>query len=150
MVVILIPNAPPAISVLYRLECEHRCPRVPDPSICCRHRYAPPWFYSRRGRTLIPLSQAMGIAAVYTLSLVGTNVVFNNHQQRISNSFFSCTLALNAVCTGACLCDALVEAMSNLIFLSRSHCVPHLADPAADARGQDGLLQPYKSRYHRR
>jgi len=43
---------------------------------------------------------AMGIAAVYTLSLVGTNVVFNNHQQRISNSFFSCTLALNAVCTG--------------------------------------------------
>jgi hypothetical protein len=42
----------------------------------------------------------MGIAAIYTLSLVGTNVVFNNHQQRISNSFFSCTLALNAVCTG--------------------------------------------------
>jgi len=45
----------------------------------------------------------MGIAAVYTLSLIGTDTVFNNEQQRISNSFFSCTLALNTVCTGACL-----------------------------------------------
>jgi len=43
---------------------------------------------------------AMGIAAVYTLSLIGTDTVFNNEQQRISNSFFSCTLALNTVCTG--------------------------------------------------
>ena len=149
MVVIPIPNAPPAISVLYRLECEHGCPRVPNPSICRRLRYAP-LIHSQRGRTLIPFSKAMGIAAVYTLSLVGTNVVFNNHQQRISNSFFSCTLALNAVCTGACLCAALAEAISDLIFLSRSHCVPHLADPAADTRGQDGLLQPYESRHHRR
>ena len=54
----------------------------------------------------------MGIAAVYTLSLIGTDTVFNNEQQRISNSFFSCTLALNAVCTGACLC------FSSDIFLS--------------------------------
>jgi hypothetical protein len=42
-----------------------------------------------------------GIAAVYTLTLIGTNVVFNKEQERITNSFFSCTLALNAVCTGA-------------------------------------------------
>ena len=45
----------------------------------------------------------MGIAAVYHLSLNGTDTVFNNEQQRISNTFFSCTLALNSVCTGACL-----------------------------------------------
>ncbi|KAH9990778.1 hypothetical protein BJV77DRAFT_1011183 [Russula vinacea] len=41
-----------------------------------------------------------GIGAVYTLTLVGQNVVFNQEQERITNSFFSCTLALNAVCTG--------------------------------------------------
>ncbi|KAF8472284.1 hypothetical protein DFH94DRAFT_767863 [Russula ochroleuca] len=41
-----------------------------------------------------------GIGAVYTLTLVGQNVVFNKEQERITNSFFSCTLALNAVCTG--------------------------------------------------
>src|SRR5713226_2360420 len=44
---------------------------------------------------------ATGIGAVYTLSRVGTNVVFNQKQEKITNSFFSCTLALNAVCTGA-------------------------------------------------
>jgi hypothetical protein len=42
-----------------------------------------------------------GIAAIYTLTLIRTNVLFNEEQERISNSFFSCTLALNAVCTGA-------------------------------------------------
>jgi len=52
----------------------------------------------------LPPSQAMGIGAVYTLSLVGTSTFFNNEQQRFTNSFFSCTLALNAICTGACLC----------------------------------------------
>ncbi|KAI0298786.1 hypothetical protein B0F90DRAFT_1731074 [Multifurca ochricompacta] len=41
-----------------------------------------------------------GIAAVYTLTLVGANPVFNLEQERITNAFFSCTLALNAVCTG--------------------------------------------------
>ncbi|KAH9963626.1 hypothetical protein BC827DRAFT_1128719 [Russula dissimulans] len=41
-----------------------------------------------------------GIAAVYTLTLIGTNVVFNEEQERITNAFFSCTLAVNAVCTG--------------------------------------------------
>ncbi|KAI0054573.1 hypothetical protein BV25DRAFT_1773424, partial [Artomyces pyxidatus] len=41
-----------------------------------------------------------GIAAVYTLTLIGTNVWFNMTQEKITNSFFSCTLALNAVCTG--------------------------------------------------
>ncbi|KAI0066293.1 hypothetical protein BV25DRAFT_1913050 [Artomyces pyxidatus] len=40
-----------------------------------------------------------GIAAVYTLTLTGTNVWFNEKQERITNSFFSCTLALNTVCT---------------------------------------------------
>ncbi|KAI9454180.1 hypothetical protein F5148DRAFT_985216 [Russula earlei] len=41
-----------------------------------------------------------GIAAVYTLTLIGQNVVFNKEQERVTNAFFSCTLALNAVCTG--------------------------------------------------
>ncbi|KAI0299226.1 hypothetical protein BC826DRAFT_64231 [Russula brevipes] len=41
-----------------------------------------------------------GVAAVYTLTLIGDDVVFNLEQQRITNAFFSCTLALNAVCTG--------------------------------------------------
>lgn len=51
----------------------------------------------------LPPSQAMGIGAVFTLSRVGTSTFFNNEQQKFTNSFFSCTLALNAVCTGACL-----------------------------------------------
>ncbi|KAI0040855.1 hypothetical protein FA95DRAFT_809781 [Auriscalpium vulgare] len=41
-----------------------------------------------------------GIAAVYTLTRVSTNVIFNEKQEKVTNSFFSCTLALNAVCTG--------------------------------------------------
>ncbi|KAI0280918.1 hypothetical protein BGY98DRAFT_914040 [Russula aff. rugulosa BPL654] len=43
-----------------------------------------------------------GIAAVYTLSLLGRgqNHVFDKKQEQVANSFFSCTLALNAVCTG--------------------------------------------------
>jgi len=41
-----------------------------------------------------------GVAAVYTLTLIGDDVVFNQEQERITNAFFSCTLALNAVCTG--------------------------------------------------
>ncbi|KAI0065682.1 hypothetical protein BV25DRAFT_1582929 [Artomyces pyxidatus] len=41
-----------------------------------------------------------GIAAVYTLSLNNTNAVFGLMQEKITNSFFSCTLALNAMCTG--------------------------------------------------
>jgi len=43
---------------------------------------------------------AMGIGAVFTLSRVGTSTFFNNEQQRFTNSFFSCPLAVNAVCTG--------------------------------------------------
>jgi hypothetical protein len=43
---------------------------------------------------------ATGIGATYTLSRVGENIVFNQKQERITNSFFACTLALNAVCTG--------------------------------------------------
>ncbi|KAI0056487.1 hypothetical protein BV25DRAFT_1813905 [Artomyces pyxidatus] len=41
-----------------------------------------------------------GIAAVYTLTLISTNALFNAKQEKITNSFFSCTLALNAICTG--------------------------------------------------
>lgn len=52
----------------------------------------------------LPSSQAMGIGAVYTLSRLGTSTFFNNEQQRFTNSFFSCTLAVNAVCTGARFC----------------------------------------------
>ena len=90
------------ISVLYRLECELPDHGSSSPSVPCRHRYVPRMGSQRRSThsTRLP---AMGIAAVYTLSLIGTNTVFNNEQQRISNSFFSCTLALNTVCTGTCL-----------------------------------------------
>ncbi|KAI9435628.1 hypothetical protein BJY52DRAFT_695884 [Lactarius psammicola] len=43
-----------------------------------------------------------GIAAVYTLSLIEQkqDAVFNLEQERITNSFFSCTLAVNSACTG--------------------------------------------------
>ncbi|KAI0063029.1 hypothetical protein BV25DRAFT_496880 [Artomyces pyxidatus] len=41
-----------------------------------------------------------GIAAVYTVTLISTDVYFNDRQEQVTNSFFSCTLALNAVCTG--------------------------------------------------
>ncbi|KAI0299221.1 hypothetical protein BC826DRAFT_64102 [Russula brevipes] len=41
-----------------------------------------------------------GVAVVYTLTLIRDDVVFNQEQKRITNAFFSCTLALNAVCTG--------------------------------------------------
>jgi len=43
-----------------------------------------------------------GIAAVYTLSLVTEkeSPEFSLEQERITNSFFSCTLAVNCVCTG--------------------------------------------------
>ncbi|KAI0065711.1 hypothetical protein BV25DRAFT_1798031 [Artomyces pyxidatus] len=41
-----------------------------------------------------------GVAAVYTLTLVSNDVIFNEKQEKITNSFFSCTLALNAICTG--------------------------------------------------
>lgn len=94
--------APLVISVLYRLECELPDHGSSSPSVRCRYRYVPRIGSQRRSThsTRLP---AMGIAAVYTLSLIGTNTVFNNEQQRISNSFFSCTLALNTVCTGACL-----------------------------------------------
>ncbi|KAI0271304.1 hypothetical protein BC834DRAFT_435837 [Gloeopeniophorella convolvens] len=40
-----------------------------------------------------------GIAAVYTLTLISTDVVFDEKQERITNAFFSCTLAVNTVCT---------------------------------------------------
>ena len=63
-------------------------------SVCpCHH------FQCRR--THLTPCLGTGIGAVYTLTLVGQNVVFNQEQERITNSFFSCTLALNAVCTGA-------------------------------------------------
>ncbi|KAI0049728.1 hypothetical protein FA95DRAFT_822753 [Auriscalpium vulgare] len=41
-----------------------------------------------------------GIASLYTMSLISTDVIFNDKQEQVTNSFFSCTLALNAVCTG--------------------------------------------------
>ncbi|KAH9979197.1 hypothetical protein BJV74DRAFT_858521 [Russula compacta] len=41
-----------------------------------------------------------GILALYTLTLIGQNVVFNEEQERITNAFFACTLSVNAVCTG--------------------------------------------------
>ncbi|KAH9970118.1 hypothetical protein BGW80DRAFT_1333510 [Lactifluus volemus] len=41
-----------------------------------------------------------GIAAVYTLTLIRQDIVFNLEQERITNAFFSCTLAVNALCTG--------------------------------------------------
>lgn len=43
-----------------------------------------------------------GIAAVYTLTLFKQrqDAVFNLEQERVTNSFFSCTLAVNSVCTG--------------------------------------------------
>ncbi|KAI0249425.1 hypothetical protein BJV78DRAFT_693838 [Lactifluus subvellereus] len=41
-----------------------------------------------------------GIAAVYTLTLIRQDIVFNREQERITNAFFACTLALNALCTG--------------------------------------------------
>jgi len=43
-----------------------------------------------------------GIAAVYTLSLITEkqSAEFSLEQERITNSFFSCTLAVNTVCTG--------------------------------------------------
>jgi hypothetical protein len=42
-----------------------------------------------------------GIGALYTLSRVGTDIVFNRRQEQITNAFFAFTLGLNAVCTGA-------------------------------------------------
>jgi len=47
------------------------------------------------------LPSGTGIGSVYTLTLLGDNPVFNKEQERITNSFFACTLAVNAVCTGA-------------------------------------------------
>ncbi|KAF8502711.1 hypothetical protein F5888DRAFT_1114413 [Russula emetica] len=41
-----------------------------------------------------------GIGALYTLSRVGTDIVFDRKQEQITNAFFGCTLGLNAVCTG--------------------------------------------------
>jgi hypothetical protein len=58
-----------------------------------------------------------GIAAVYTLTLIGQNVVFNQEQERITNSFFSCTLALNAVCTGAFFLFYVWRGRAGLTFL---------------------------------
>jgi len=93
----------PAISVLYCMEREHPHRRSPSPSIYRRHRYASPsspiQTYSER-HFLAPPS-GTGIAATYTLSQIGQDIVFNRKQERITNSFFACTLALNAVCTGA-------------------------------------------------
>lgn len=89
-----------------------------------------------------------GIAATYTLSRVGQDIVFNQKQEKITNSFFGCTLALNAVCTGTSIYqwggqsfDIFRSACSCLV---RTYRVPHLADTEADARRQDGF-QPYKS-----
>lgn len=89
-----------------------------------------------------------GIAATYTLSRVGQDIVFNQKQEKITNTFFGCTLALNAVCTGTSIYrwggqtfDIFRSACSCLV---RTYRVPHLADTEADARRQDGH-QPYKS-----
>jgi hypothetical protein len=80
------------------MECEPRRHRFPSPSVYRRHWYVSSSFQRLLHSTLPP--SATGIGAVYTLSRVGTNVVFNQKQEKITNSFFSCTLALNAVCTG--------------------------------------------------
>jgi hypothetical protein len=133
--VILIPITPLAISVLYRLEREYRSPRSPRPSIPRRHRYAPLILSNAdvHSTHLLP-PQAMGIAAVYTLSLVGTNVVFNKEQEKISNSFFSCTLALNAICTGTCLCIASAKGKTSLTFLAPHQVSLHSASGEPSSR----------------
>ena len=78
----------PAISVLYRMEREHP------------HNCMPPRHLQRR-RTLNAPPSGTGIAAVYTLSLMVQNTVVDRKQEKLTNSFFTCTLALNTVCTGA-------------------------------------------------
>ena len=101
----------------------------------CRHTYSTPCL-------------GTGIGAVYTLTLVGSNVVFNKEQERITNSFFSCTLALNAVCTGALFVLRCIGGQCLTFFRARAYCVPHLADSEADKRRQD-RFQPYASLRYR-
>ena len=93
---------PPVVSVLCCMERKHPHHRSSSPSIYRRHRYASPsspmQSYTERHFSAPP--PGTGIGAVYTLSLLGHDIVFSTEQERITNSFFSCTLALNAVCTG--------------------------------------------------
>jgi hypothetical protein len=82
---------------------EHERPdhRSPSPSLRGRHRYAPFIIADAYVRsTVLVLTEGTGIAAVYTLTLIRQDIVFNLEQERITNAFFSCTLALNAICTG--------------------------------------------------
>ena len=95
----------------YRLEYE-----------CPHHRLSTPPYLADIGMPLLsspyicltPSFQELGSqqCVVYTLTLVRTNTVFNKGQERITNAFFSCTLAtltrsharlvaLNAISTGA-------------------------------------------------
>jgi hypothetical protein len=102
----------------------------------------PPHYPQRRAtlNAILAPPSATGIWSTYTLSRVGRNIVFNEKQERITNSFFGCTLALNAVCTGASyIAFADGEGKVFDIFppvcslLVRAYRVPHLADPEADA-----------------
>lgn len=113
-------------------------------SVCLRS--SPTQRYTERHCVASP--SGTGIAATYALSRVGQDIVFNQKQEKITNSFWGCTLALNAVCTGTFIYrwggqsfDIFHSACSCLV---RTYRVPHLADTEADARRQDGL-QPYSS-----
>ena len=83
------------------MEYERPDHRSPSPSLRGRHRYAPLIIVDAYIRsTVLALTEGTGIAAVYTLTLIRQDIVFNLEQERITNAFFSCTLALNAICTG--------------------------------------------------
>ena len=94
---------PPALSVLYCMERERPHHRSPSPSIYSRHRYASPSFPTQKytERLFWRFLQGTGIGSTYILATEGEDIVFNQKLERITNSFFACTLALNVVCTGA-------------------------------------------------
>lgn len=91
-------------------------------------------------------AKGTGIAAVYTLTLIRQDIVFNLEQERITNAFFSCTLAVNALCTGMPLSSftriSRGQASFDQLCFLRTDRVSDLADSTANARCQDGF-QPY-------
>jgi hypothetical protein len=132
-----------ALPMLCRVECKHPDHHIPSSYLPGRHRYAPPPLPSIR--CICPLKRryvkGTGIAAVYTLTLVRQNVVFNLKQERITNAFFSCTLALNAFCTGSSLLGLCAHSCPRnstmwptllLHYLIRTDRVSNLADSKTD------------------
>jgi len=91
--------------VLYCLERELCHRRFSCACLFRRHWYAFPPTGAGVYSTVIVPYEGTGIAAVYTLSLIEEkqlDPVFSYEQERITNTFFSCTLAVNSICTGTC------------------------------------------------